>query len=300
MSSIYEACANKLTSFVFPSPVNQKLPRLNTSDFAVETFKKHYILEKSKSLVTGCAVHISGMFVLGFTFFHGMSSMHTLTAAISFVAFTYVWNKWAQNPYRLAQAAYEAITNHNEMDALKLLENGANIHREFDTEPTVIPFYSTGVIKFRGSRDLFTHAAKNECPKVLIGLANLGWNVNQNASALGGTKTLKTARLLVDLQANINLHNGIQFSPLSIQIRDLCQENPTELSAYRDKCEIIEFLLDNGSTLQGGQRFQEKLRVRDWLNETVRSLDTIGDNDLANDLKGRIRNIGNRLGIEVG
>lgn len=98
MSAIYGACANRLTNFVFP-PANQKLPPLSTSDFAVETFKNRYILEKSKSLATGCAVHISGMFVLGFTFFHGMSSIHTLAAAISFVAFTYVWNKWAQSRF---------------------------------------------------------------------------------------------------------------------------------------------------------------------------------------------------------
>jgi hypothetical protein len=259
------------------------------SETFLEEFKKNYIKEQCKSLVVRSVFCISGGIALGCLISQGLTSTATLTSIVVSGTFGYNWNNWATTPYNLALCAYKAMSSRCEKAALEAIKDGANVYQDF----------SHLSLKGGINLNLFSQASAFDCQEVVKCLTSLGWDLNKDASVLGRAPSLAMAQLLVELGADVNLYDGIKFSPLWIQLSSLFNlkikdQTPSDselLDEYEKKCQIILFLIEQGAKLQSKPpRFDEKQRFKNNLQQFLSKIDHLKD-ERTEKLKNGIINI---------
>lgn len=293
MSSIQNFVYSGLSSLFFSKQFNSK--KHDISEIVLEDFKKNYIQETCKFFSIRSAFYLSGITSVGYSVNYGITSTATIASLVAFGILAYAWNKGTDKPYDLALCAYRFMSQRNESMALEAIKAGANIYQDF----------SHLSIKGNVNPNLFMQAAEYGCTEVIKFLASLGWDLNENASAIGRAPNLETVQLLVELGANVNLYNGQQFSPLWIQLTRLSsyleKKHDSELvclDTIEKKCRLIEFLLDQGAKLQNEPlRFNEKNRALKEFKENLEKIDALLGYDLKSkeEVKNLINKIYNRL-----
>jgi len=293
MASIEYLVGSGFRHFFFPKQTN--FQKNESNEIVLEAFKKKYAYEKVKSLCIKSAFYLSGAAAVGGSFYHGFFSTATVVSTVASGILTYQWCACANRPYDLALSAYHSIARGDEKEALDVIKAGANIYQDF----------SHLSIKSGANPNLYVQAAAYGCMKIINFLASLGWDLNENASALGRAPNLETVQLLVELGAKVNLYNGKQSSPLWIQLGrlsgylDNVQDiDVTTLEEIRKKCCIIDLLLSLGAKLQSlPPRFDEKKLSITLREKDLKKIDflSVCGNKQAEEIKNWVMQIYNRL-----
>lgn len=280
--SVQNAIYNQLSPLFFPKQVkNSSKP--DASEIFSETFKKNYIYEKSLSCAIGSSFILSGVVTVGSSISYGIISTTTLSSLVAAGALGFAWYRSVEKSYDLALSAYRSMSQGNETEALDFIKSGANIYQDF----------SHLSIKGGTNPNLLIQAAQYGCGDVVKFLANLGWDLNESASALGRAPNLEMVQLLVQLGADVNLYKGREStpSPLFIQLRNLSShlENPSsiDLNFIETKFQIIEFLIEVGAKLQENPpRYKEKTRAAEQFEKDLKK---IAASTLTDSIKLRVK-----------
>ncbi len=293
MISIQNFIYSRLAPAVLSNRTNP--PFEGVSALAIENFRKNYTREQSKSILIGSAAYLSAGLTIGFSISRGITSLYTAISFISSIAFGCIWHKWANQPFHLTKAAFEALGNQNEKGAIEAIQHGANLDQCWGTTSLVFPFFQgpippsfTAALKCSfGNTYLLAHAVKYNCKKVITFLAALGWDLNQIQDALRNANSLETAQLLIDLGAKVNLAFG---NPIAMQILELVWETENVdklgLGLLRTRTKIIQFLIDHWDP-KADSFIQNRHTAESRLNDILAKLDSFNTSDT--ELKGEIR-----------
>ena len=146
-------------------------------------------------------------------------------------------------------------------------------------------------------------AVEHECREVIKCLAQSGCNFNSSAGLLGHANSLEMVKFLVQVGANVNLFNGLQYSPLCIQIKTLLTKREDfSLERCEKGCDMIEYLLEQGAKLQNDspantKRFHEVYRATTSIKSIIELIK--GDSPRAIQVKQRLEGIAARLSLNL-